>query len=225
MILDSILSRLRISRLRWHDLRDVRPVSNKFGFDRGTPIDRYYIQQFLAANRDHIRGTVLEVADSGFSKKYGTDVTAYEVLHVEPHKGATIIGDLSKHNELPAAVADCFICTQVLNFIYPFNAAIEGAFKLLKPGGVMLTTVGGISQVSRFDADRWGHFWSFYPQGIDRAFKAVFGDDNVRTAQHGNSLSAISFIKGIAAEELSNAELDFFDADYPVTITIIATKK
>lgn len=225
MILDRILSKLRISRLRWHDMRDVKPVSNKFGFDRGTPIDRYYIQQFLSANSHYIRGSVLEVADSGFSKMYGKDVTAYEVLHVEPHNGATIVGDLSKYNDLPAEAADCFICTQVLNFIYPFNDAIKGAFKLLKPGGVMLTSVGGISQISRFDADRWGHFWSFYPAGIDRAFKAVFGDENVQTSQYGNSLSAISFIKGVAAEELSTSELDYVDVDYPVTITIIAKKK
>ena len=88
----------------------------------------------------------------------------------------------------------------------------------------MLATVSGISQVSRYDADRWGHFWSFYPQGIERAFKQVFGDDNVTIQTFGNSLAAISFVKGIAQDELSKEELDFNDPDYPVSITICARK-
>ena len=88
----------------------------------------------------------------------------------------------------------------------------------------MLATVSGISQVSRYDADRWGHYWSFYPQGIDESFKKVFGADAVQVNSFGNSLSAASFLKGIAAEELKSEELDYFDRDYPVTITIIARK-
>ena len=95
---------------------------------------------------------------------------------------------------------------------------------MLKPGGVVLATVAGISQVSRYDADRWGHFWSFYPQGIELAFKKVFGDENVEMQAFGNSLAAISFLKGIAQEELSKEELDFYDPDYPVSITICARK-
>jgi len=113
----------------------------------------------------------------------------------------------------------------IWNFIFDFQGAIEGAYQMLKPGGIMLATVGGISQISRYDADRWGHYWSFYQQGIGKAFENVFGVENVEVKAFGNSLSAISFIKGIAAEELKKAELDFYDQDYPVTITILAQKR
>jgi hypothetical protein len=224
-MVDLIFSKLRLSRLKWYDLKSVEPVSRKFGFDRGTPIDRYYIEKFLDNNRHHIRGNVLEVAESKYSKKFGSEVGKFEVLHVEKTSTATIIGDLSKPDTLPRDVIDCFICTQVFNFIYDFHKAIEGTHRLLKPGGVVLATVSGISQISRYDADRWGHFWSFYPQGIERAFKAVFGDSQVEVKSYGNSLSAIAFIKGLALEELKAEELEFMDADYPVSINILARKQ
>jgi len=220
-----LLSKLRISRLQWHDLKNVHPVSTRFGFDRGTPIDRYYISSFLYENRNLIRGRVLEVADDHYSRKFGTNVNFYEVLHVEETNNATIIGDLANPHTLPVDSFDCFISTQVFNFIFDFQKAIEGTYQLLKPGGVVLATVSGISQISRFDADRWGHFWSFYPQGIERAFKNVFGDSYVKVRSYGNSLTAMSLIKGIAVEELTPEELDFYDEDYPVCITIVAKKK
>jgi len=224
-MIKKIISRLGISRLRWHDLKNVNPVSTTFGFDRGTPIDRYYIEKFLKENSQYISGKVLEVAESHYSKKFGNAVTAYEVLHVEKNKNATIIGNLTQEETLPANVIDCFICTQVFNFIFEFQKAIEGAHQLLKPGGVLLATVSGISQISRYDADRWGHYWSFYPQGIGKSVKKVFGEDNVIINSYGNSLTAISFLKGIAMEELSEQELNFADPDYPVSINIVAKKK
>jgi SAM-dependent methyltransferase len=223
---NKIVNRLRftLSRLEWHDLKNVEPVSRLFGLDRGTPIDRYYINNFLAEKREYITGKVLEVADNFYSEKYGTNVTSYEVLNVVDRSNATIVGDLTKIETLPLNTIDCFICTQVLNFIFDFQKAVEGAYHMLKPGGVMLATVGGISQISRYDANRWGHYWGFYPQGIAKAFEKVFGLKNVDVHSLGNSLSAISFIEGIAAEELEKSELDFNDQDYPVTITIFARK-
>ena len=199
-------------------------MSREFGFDRGTPIDRYYIEKFLAANTSLITGKVLEVAESHYSKKFGKEVTSFEVLHVEKTPKATIVGDLTKPETLPSAAVDCFVCTQVFNFIFDFQRAIDGAHQLLKPGGVLLATVSGISQISRFDADRWGHYWSFYPQGIGKSIKNVFGENQVEVLNFGNSLTAISFLKGVAMEELTAQELDFIDPDYPVSICIVARK-
>jgi SAM-dependent methyltransferase len=202
----------------------VKPVSTQFGFDRGTPIDRYYIEKFLKEKSRLITGKVLEVAESHYSKKFGQQVSHYEVLHVEKKNNVSIVGDLTRSETLPSDLIDCFICTQVFNFIPDFQKAIEGAYQVLKPGGVLLATVAGISQISRYDADRWGHYWSFYPQGIGSSVKKVFGDANVEVKNYGNSLSAISFLKGIAAEELNPEELDYVDHDYPVSICLIARK-
>jgi hypothetical protein len=40
------------------------PLSDQYGFDRGTPVDRRYIEAFLRVHRDAIQGRVLEVQDN-----------------------------------------------------------------------------------------------------------------------------------------------------------------
>src|SRR5205823_13182818 len=52
-----------VSRVEWGDLRRVQPVSQYWGWDRGKPIDRHYIEGFLEAHRADVRGRVLEVRD------------------------------------------------------------------------------------------------------------------------------------------------------------------
>ena len=39
----------RVGRVRFGSLRRLTPISRAFGFDRGLPIDRYYIERFLSA--------------------------------------------------------------------------------------------------------------------------------------------------------------------------------
>ena len=48
-------------------------LSRDFGFDRGTPIDRYYIESFLSTHASDIRGHVLEVADNTYTRRFGGD--------------------------------------------------------------------------------------------------------------------------------------------------------
>src|ERR1700742_1951938 len=85
-----------ISRPRGIDFESVYPVSDYFGDDRGTPVDRLYIDSFLKENRSLVRGQVLEVAEDTYSRKYGSGVTKFDVLHYEALPGATLVGDLSK---------------------------------------------------------------------------------------------------------------------------------
>src|SRR5262245_54268962 len=59
-------TRWRPGALRFGDLRRLSPVSRTFGFDRGLPIDRYYIESFLAEHALDIRGRTLEVADNAY---------------------------------------------------------------------------------------------------------------------------------------------------------------
>lgn len=203
----------------------VGPVSRWFALDRGTPIDRYYIEKFLLENSKYIRGRVLEVGDSTYTSRFGTDVVARDVLHVSnDHPGATITGDLSQHHTLPADAFDCFICTQTFNFIYQVKEAITGAHRLLVPGGILMATVAGISQVSRSDMMAWGDYWRFTTLSAQKSFEDVFGKGNVRVNYYGNCLAATSFLRGIACEEIPAEKLDIKDAEYPVTITILARK-
>lgn len=220
-----ILKRI-IDRPNWRNLRSVEPVSDVFGYDRGTPVDRIYIEDFLLKNTAEISGLVLEIGDDYYTKKFGNNVHKNEVLHATPNNEvATIVGDLTDLSTLPEGKFDCFICTQTLNFIYDFHKAIQGSYYLLKSGGVMLATVSGISQISKYDMDRWGDFWRFTTLSMQRSFEAVFGKENVEVDFYGNVLSAIAFLEGISAEELRHKELFTKDPNYQLTITIKARKQ
>ncbi len=219
-----LLKRL-LKQANWHNLRSLEPISKVFSLDRGTPIDRVYIEDFLSKNRDLITGVVCEIADNNYSKKFGSDVECYEVLrYTDDNPNATIIGDLCNTSTLPKSKIDCFILTQTLNFIYDYKNSIRGIYHMLNNGGVALVTVSGISQISRYDYERLGDFWRFTDMSIKRAFEEVFGDGNVEVEAYGNVLSATAFLQGISAEELIKEELFYKDEDYQVTICVKAVK-
>jgi len=207
-------------------LRRLEPVSRKFGFDRGQCIDRYYIERFLNANREAVRGRVLEVAENTYTRQFGGErVTQSDVLHAEPgHRSATIVADLTKADDLPADAFDCIILTQTLQHIYDLKAAIRTLHRILKPGGVLLCTAPGISQISRYDMDRWGDFWRFTTLSARRLFEEVFPPANVQIESHGNVLVAVAFLHGLAVHEVDQAALDADDPDYQVLLSIRAEK-
>ncbi|MGF6849464.1 hypothetical protein QFZ51_004699 [Chitinophaga sp. W3I9] len=219
------LKRNTVSPLSWTNLRSLQPLSTTFGFDRGTPVDRYYIEQFLKVNRTHISGSVLEIAESKYSRQFGQEVSKYEVLHMKQEPQVTIVGDLTSPATLPENCIDCFICTQTFNFIYDFKSAIAGAYYLLKPGGVLLATLAGITQLSATDMKQWGDYWRFTTQSAAKAFGEVFGEENIEVSSSGNVLACTAILQGIVTEELTAAELDFNDPVYPVIITIKAKKR
>jgi hypothetical protein len=211
----------------FNDLGRSIAVSPVFGLERGTPIARYYIEKFLYKQSHEIKGRVLEVGDSNYSRRFGGERAEYcEVLHVVPgSKAATIIGDLTDRATLPKNFIDCFICTQTFNFIFDVQKAIEGVHHLLKPGGVLLFTVSGISQISRYDMDRWGDYWRFTSASVQRLFERVF-TGRLEIESYGNVLAATAFLQGVVAEDLPNpALLDERDPDYQVLITVVAEKQ
>ena len=162
--------------VRFGSLRRVTPLSREFGYDRGLPIDRYYIERFLAKNASDIRGHVMEIADNTYTRRFGGDrVTASDVLHVEAgHPNATVVGDLTRADHIPCGNFDCVILTQTLQFIHDVPAVLRTVKRILKPGGVVLATMLGISPISRYDMERWGHFWAFTTQSARRLFEGVF---------------------------------------------------
>jgi hypothetical protein len=207
-------------------LAATEPVSRVFGLDRGTPINRYYIEKFLESRARLIQGRVLEVGDSDYSRRFGGDrVERCEVLHAVPgNQAATIIGDLTDPATLPANAMDCFICTQTFDCIFDVQQAVRGAHHLLKPGGILLATLSGISQISRYDMERWGEYWRFTTASATRLFEPLF-TGGVEIGSSGNVLAAVAFLQGVAVEDLPDpAMLDAHDADYQVVVTVVAQK-
>lgn len=213
--------------MRWGSFRRLTPVSRVFGLDRGNPIDRYYIESFLGRCRQDISGCVLEIGDAAYTRAYSDGrVTHSDVLHAVPgNPEATLIGDLATGEGIPTAAFDCMLLTQTFPFIYDVKSAISVSLSALKSGGILLATVPGISQISRYDMDRWGDYWRFTDASVRRLFGDVFGPDNVTVEAHGNVLVACAFLQGLAVHELKRDELDYHDPDYPLIITVRAVKQ
>ena len=215
-----------VGRVRLGDLRRTEPLSRRFGYDRGQPVDRYYIERFLAAHATDIRGHVLEVKDDRYMRRFGGErVSSSDVLHVvSGNPKATIVADLSDPGTLPPATFDCAIITQVLPFIRDPQAAVHTLHRILAPGGSALVTVPGISQIDRHEMERWGDYWRFTSLSARVLFESVFGAEHVTVEVHGNVLAATALLYGLASEELTDAELQTRDPDYEVIIAIRAAK-
>ena len=212
--------------LDFGDFRRLAPVDDAFGLGRGKPIDRHYIEGFLQRCSGDVRGRVLEVGDSAYTSRFGAaQVVQRDVLHMDRlHPGVTLVADLTDGNGLPSDCFDCFICTQTLQYVHALKPAIATICRILKPGGVLLLTVPGISQISLYDRSRWGEHWRFMPQSLERLLNDEAGFVQVAVEGHGNVLAATGFLQGLACEDLTQAELDHQDDRYPMLVAARAVK-
>jgi SAM-dependent methyltransferase len=208
------------------ELNRLQPVSRHWGFDRGTPIDRHFVQSFLARHRDDVRGSVLEVGDDRYTKSIGAGrVSESQVLHLyQAHPGVTITGDLAQLDHVPSGRFDCAIMTQTLQFIPDVEPAIQTIRRLLVPGGVALVTVPAISRIDRDLEGRYATEWSFTQRSMTRLFGGAFGAGNVTVTMYGNVLVATAFLQGLAAEELTAGQLAHVDPDFEVLIGVRAVR-
>ena len=147
------------------------------------------------------------------------------MLNLHDTPGTTVVADLATADNIAGQTYDCFVMTQVLPFIFDVRAAVRNVHRILKQGGVLLLTVPGISQLSRYDVERWGDYWRFTPQSVTRLLAECFTPDDVRVEVHGNMRVAAALLDGRAAHELQPDQLRHVDEDYPVTITARAVRR
>jgi hypothetical protein len=94
----------------------------------------------------------------------------------------------------------------------------------MKPGGVLLATASGMAQISREDFEMWGEYWRFTSLSVRLLFEEAFPKENITVQSYGNVLAAISFLEGLAAEDLKKKELDVLDPNYEILIAVRAVK-
>jgi hypothetical protein len=119
--------------IRWGNLRRLRPFSDRYGYDRGTPIERYYIERFLSRHAQRIRGNVLEVKDARYTRRFGRGAP-HGVDIDRDNRDADLHADLNVPGSLPVGSFDCVILTQVLQFLAP-ETALANVWASLTPGG------------------------------------------------------------------------------------------
>lgn len=203
------------------------PVDADYGFGRGLPIDRYYIERFLTEEAANICGRVLEIEDDTYTQKFGGGrVRQSDILHVDRgNPRATIIADLADAPHIPSNSFDCLIVIQTLQYIHDVQAALRTMQRILKPGGVVLVSVPCIERICTAAVDSgWGDHWRFTSMSCQHLFAEIFGADGLRVAPYGNLLSATASLYGLATQDLTHAELDHRDPCLELGVAVRARK-
>lgn len=201
------------------------PISNIYGFDRGKPLDRFYIEKFLENNREDVRGVCLELLNNEYTKKYGCN-KVYEsvILDIEKkNTKATLISDLRNLKEVKDNTFDCIILTQVLQFIDDIDSAILECYRTLKPGGVLLATMPSISRIDCTSGEV-GDYWRFTTASANYLFGKKFKKENTFISSQGNAKTGLYFYAGLAVEDTSRKLLSVNDKNFPLIITVRVIK-
>jgi SAM-dependent methyltransferase len=220
-------ARIPLKAVAFGDLKRLSPIGKELGGERGIPIDRYYIRKFLQTYTSDIRGQVLEFEDNYYTQEFGGKrVVKSDIMNLEAKMGATVVGDITKAEFIPANTYDCVICTQTLFIIYDMRSALRHLHRILKPGGVLLVTFPGISpRVDTEKSQGWHDCWRLTNPCARRLFSEFFPENQVNAISYGNVYVATCFLYGLALDELTQDELDYHDPHYEVTVGVRAVKK
>jgi len=205
---------------RWGNLRRVRPFSQTFGFDRGTPVDRFYLHKFFEANRAAITGRVLEVQVPAYTRTYGRDVQTAHTVDIDPRFSATYTCDLADAAQIPSDSYDCFLAPQTLQHVSDLDGVLKTMLRVVKPGGHILASAPVLLPLIP-DAD---DNWRLTPHAWQKTLARAWPGHEPTIKGHGNCLSAIAAMHGLALEELTDDELTAHDPRYPVIVTIACRK-
>jgi SAM-dependent methyltransferase len=207
-----------VGAVNWGDLRRPQPLCQFFGFMRGTPIDRYYLDQFIKSIQKEVSGITLEIGGEKTNQElYGFKLTTeYRVLDL-PGWSDDIVGDATNPEAVSDNSFDSIIIFNVLEHCENPQAVVDNIYKWLKPGGRAFAMVPCTQRIHPTPRD----YWRPMPDGLQVLFKA-FHEKKVTT--YGNITTVIASFHGIAVEELTTAEMDFTHPDYPVVACIVAQK-
>jgi SAM-dependent methyltransferase len=199
----------------------IRPLGGGWG-QRGRVIHRYYIEAFMTANAELVRGNCLEFQEDTYSTRFGGDqVRSVDILHQTPdNPAATIVADLTGPNAIKSEQFDCIVCTQVLHLVDRPDRMVAELFRLLRPGGSLLVAVPNITA----DYGHWTEFRRFTPLGLELLLSGAFPAEAVRVASYGNSLTAAGELRGLAVRDFYRHELDHNDPRFGLVACAVAWK-
>lgn len=132
----------------------------------------------------------------------------------------------SDRPDLPSEAFDCVLLTQALQLSFDVRSAVATVHRVLRPGGVVLATVPGITPLHDpgVEPATPPRYWSFTALSARRLFEEHFDPTAIEVETFGNVLVAASFLHGLGWTELTGPELDFRDPDYEVVIALRARK-
>jgi hypothetical protein len=205
---------------RWGNLRRSTPFSTHYGADRGTPVDRHYLARFLDAHRADITGAILEIQVPSYARRYGHDVSRIDTVDINASFAPTFLCDLAHADVIPSNTYDCFLLPATLQGLRDIEGCLRHAVRVVRPGGVVLATTAGFVPLMPDVPD----YWRMSAAGWRELTSRAWPECDVDVRSNGNCLAAMASMLGLAAEELTTAELEVDDPRYPVVITVSCRK-
>lgn len=202
------------------------PFTEQFVTERGTPVDRYYIERFLQEHRNLIKGDVLEIEDNLYTKKFGISGEFRSIVMDYSSKAPYIDfnADLESGDGIRENIADCFIITQTLMYIFDVKSAAANIGRLLKKNGYALITCSGLSQNSVRCMDDYGSYFNFNPAVFRRMFEDENSLDVLETGSYGNVKTVSAHIAGLCCEDLTESDFSYNDKHYPLIVYAVVKK-
>ena len=197
----------------------AEPYDRKYGLRVGRPVDRVYIEDFLerhAARHPRARAGDPRPRLHRALRRRPRGALGRPRRRARQRPRRRCSGDLESGAGLPREAFDCFICTQTLSLIYDVRAAVANAHALLKPGGVFLVTVPGISQQADPAAEEFPDYWRFTKLALERLLREHF--EEVAVEAHGTVAATGAFLYGVPAAEVDPATLGPHDPDYELVV-------
>lgn len=199
------------------DFKRFWPFSHQFGFDRGGPVDRYYLKKFVQAIHPKVRGRCLEIGGSlGNNRSYQFAVDEFRTLDL-PAVGDDLVGDAADPQLFDQGSWDSIVAFHVLEHCPDPFAVVSNLHRWLTPHGHAFVVVPCAQRVHNFPGD----YWRFMPDGLRVLFKSF---SEVIVSAYGNPLTLVSNYLGLSHKELVAEDMDFVHPDYPVLGCVVARK-
>ena len=208
-----------VGAINFGDFKRLIPFCPEYGYTRGEPIDRYYLNKFIEEIRDDVVGNTLEIGGNRLNRRLYNFMrtTSYRALDLSGGAGVDIIGDAHDSHIVPYNSLDSIIIFNVLEHCERPWVVVENIYNWLKDGGKVFCVVPNAQRVHKTPKD----FWRPLPDAMDSLFAKFLIRKSI---SYGNPIATVGSMMGIAAEELSSEELDSVNNEYPVVTCVFAQK-
>lgn|GEM_PF-881130 len=207
-----------IGGIDFGDFKREEPFCPRYGNLRGTAIDRYYLNKFVAEIRNKVTGVTLEIGGSKANRElYNfSKTTSYLTMDLQS-EDSDIVADAHDPRAVDEASLDSVVLFNVLEHCEKPWVVVDNIYHWLKPCGQVFCLVPNAQRVHRYPRD----YWRILPDAMDSLF-ACFPQRKIYA--YGNPLTTLAAYYGIASDELSQEELDYYHENYPVANCIHAQK-
>jgi hypothetical protein len=218
MFINGLLT-VPVGAIDFGNFKRLIPFCPDYGYSRGTPIDRYYLNRFIEEIRDEVTGNTLEIGGAKQNQQlYGfSRANPYRALDMKAKTGVDIVGDVHNPDLCRNNSLDSIIIFNVLEHCERPWVVVDNIHNWLKERGKVFCMVPTAQRIHGAPND----FWRILPDAMGTLFSKFSA---LKLLSYGNPITTISSLMGIAAEELSREDLESLNNEYPVATCVVAQK-